>query len=116
MSHYKAFKSKKTESRYNAKAGKFNRRKLPAPIAVLYQLNIQTGRVNQGGYWVIRCPFHKGGAEQHPSLNLHQVNGNYLCHACGAKGGDILAFFRQVTGVNFVEAAKRLGAWGYDAE
>ena len=101
---------------FNARTdlGRFNKRKLPLPIAVLYMLNICTGRVNRHGYWIIRCPFHKNGTERTPSLNLHQVNGNFLCHACGTKGGDILAFYMQVTGDKFIDAAKQLGAWEYD--
>jgi len=31
--------------------------------------------------------------------------------ACGAKGGDILAFHMERYGFNFVEAVKALGAW-----
>lgn len=31
--------------------------------------------------------------------------------ACGARGGDVLAYEMAVHGIGFVEAAKRLGAW-----
>jgi len=31
--------------------------------------------------------------------------------ACGAKGGDVLAYEMHLTGAEFVEAAKALGAW-----
>jgi len=30
---------------------------------------------------------------------------------CGASGGDVLAFHMQVHGLEFVQAAKALGAW-----
>ena len=30
---------------------------------------------------------------------------------CGAKGGDVLAYYMAVHGVGFVDAAKALGAW-----
>jgi hypothetical protein len=89
----------------------FNRSALPMPIAVLTKLGIKPGKANQGGFWSLRCPFHKNGKELKPSLNLQQVQGYYRCHACGAKGGDILSFYMDVTGKHFVAAAYELGAW-----
>lgn len=94
--------------------GQFDRRKLPHPISILSKLGISPGRPNAAGYLVLRCPFHKNGTEKKPSLNLHLVNGNFRCHACGVSGGDILAFFMQMTGSSFVKAAKELGAWRYN--
>lgn len=92
----------------------FDRAKLPSPIAVLNMLRISAGRANRGGYFKLRCPFHKNGVERSPSLNVHQVEGHFLCHACNAKGGDILAFYMKVTGSSFTRAAKELGAWRYE--
>lgn len=31
-------------------------------------------------------------------MNLHKTSGHYRCHACGAKGSDILAFYMNITG------------------
>jgi DNA primase len=89
----------------------FNRYSLPMPIAVLAKLGIKPGKANRGGFWVLRCPFHKDGKETHPSLNLQQVQGYYRCHACGAKGGNILSFYMGMTGKRFVDAARELGVW-----
>ena len=101
-----------TTTTQNKKAkGKFNKTKLPCPIAVLNKLGITPGRANQAGFLKIRCPFHKNGAEKNPSLNLHQQDGYFKCHSCGAKGGDILAFFMKVTNMYFIDAAKALNAW-----
>lgn len=113
MSNFKSFC--KTNKIYHSRTegGHFNKRKLPMPIWVLDKLNIKTGRINNAGYWIIRCPFHKNGAEEHPSLNIHQVQGNFRCHACAAKGGDILAFYMQYTKKSFVESAKNLRSWEY---
>lgn len=92
--------------------GKFNREALPTPAVVLRKLSITlSSKVNPAGYWTLRCPFHKGGQEDHPSLNIHAANGHYKCHACGAKGGDTLAFYMAVTGKHFADAARDLGAW-----
>ncbi len=78
---------------------------------VLNQLGIHPGKTNSRGYWLLQCPFHKDGKELNPSFNLHHLESHYRCHACGAKGGDIIQFYRQVTGVSFKEAAIALGIW-----
>lgn len=54
------------------------------------------------------CPFHP---DTRPSLRVLLETGAFRCMACGARGGDVLAFYRLRHGVNFVEAAKALGAW-----
>lgn len=91
----------------------YNKMLLPTPIAVLQQLGLPFGKANFKGYLKLPCPFHKDGAEKNPSLNLHQINGHYRCHACGVKGGNILAFYMSITGKKFKTAAKELGAWEY---
>ncbi|MGD0465909.1 MAG: CHC2 zinc finger domain-containing protein [Gammaproteobacteria bacterium] len=91
--------------------GKFNKTKLPSPISVLNKLGITHDKATHAGFLKIRCPFHKNGAEKNPSLNLHQLDGYFKCHSCGAKGGDILAFFMKVTNMSFIDAAKVLNAW-----
>jgi CHC2-type zinc finger protein len=91
--------------------GRFNKAKMLYPIAVLDILGIKPGKANAGGYWKIRCPFHKNGQEKNPSLNIHQESGHFKCQACGAKGGDIIGLYRQITGATFIDAAKALGAW-----
>jgi DNA primase len=89
----------------------FNRSSLPMPIVALQRLGIKPGKANRGGFWILPCPFHKDGKEKNPSLHLQQVEGYYRCHACGAKGGDVLALYRAITGKSFRDAARELGAW-----
>jgi hypothetical protein len=55
-----------------------------------------------------RCGIH-GGARD--SLAVNVETGAWLCHACGASGGDVLDYHRASTGAGFVEAAQSLGAW-----
>ena len=63
------------------------------------------------GEWAsIRCPAHKAGAEAHPSLRVALTDGHFRCMACGAKGGDIIALHRLLTGCGFVQAVRELGA------
>ncbi len=62
-----------------------------------------------GGEWKSAlCPFH---ADTQPSLRANLASGGFRCMACGAHGGDVLAFHRQRYGLRFIEAAKALGAW-----
>jgi len=100
--------------KFAKRKGRFNKSKIASPEAVLALLGLIPKKVNRAGYFELCCPFHKGGKEKHPSLNVHSKDGNYKCHTCGKKGGDILAFYMEVTKENFVAAAKALDAWEYD--
>ena len=63
----------------------------------------------QGGPWrTVRCPFHD---DKHASLSINADTGGFLCHACGARGGDVLSFHMQRHGLDFKTAAQELGAW-----
>jgi len=93
--------------------GKFDRSLLPSPADVLQKLGIKPGKINAAGYFPILCPFHM---ENHPSCNIHSVTGHYRCHSCAAHGGDVLAFYQQVTGKSFSVAARDLKAWGNSHE
>lgn len=53
------------------------------------------------------CRLH-GGSD---SLRVNVAVGAWVCMACGAKGGDILAYHMQAHGLDFVDAARALGAW-----
>lgn len=35
------------------------------------------------------CPFHKGGAERHPSFWINRQNGSWGCFTCSEKGGNL---------------------------
>ena len=80
---------------------------LTSPSVVLDVLGIKY-KLSIAGLGV-HCPFHKGGKEHNPSLLMNTKYGHYKCFACGAKGGDVIAFYRAVTGAGFVEALKALG-------
>lgn len=63
------------------------------------------------GQWrTAACQFH-GGSD---SMRLNVATGGWCCMACGAKGGDVLAYHMQRHGFDFVQAAKELGAWVND--
>lgn len=63
--------------------------------------------------WVtVNCTFH---SETNPSMSVNLDTGGFVCHACGAKGGDIIAFEMQRYGLNFSEALTKLSLeWGLE--
>ena len=86
--------------------GKFVRQLLPSSLTYYESQGIN---LNGSGAWRDAiCPFHK---DTKPSLRINVEKGAYRCLACGAHGGDVLAFHQHKHGLNFVEACKQLGAW-----
>ena len=83
----------------------FNRDNLPDPSDYFEGV----GLVLKGpGKWkTTRCEFHDGS----DSMRVNTASGAWVCMACGAKGGDVLAYEMQSTGTEFMQAAKALGAW-----
>ncbi len=67
--------------------------------------------VGRGPWRTTSCAFH-GGSD---SMRLHLERGAFVCMACGAKGGDVLAYHMAAHALGFVEAAKALGAYHQDA-
>lgn len=86
--------------------GNFSRKDLPSSIQYYETHGI---KLKGSGAWRDAiCPFHK---DTKPSLRINVEKGAYRCMACGAHGGDVLAFHMHRHGLNFVEACKQLGAW-----
>jgi hypothetical protein len=85
--------------------GEFQRDRLPDP-ASYYESRGLTLK-GKGKWKTTSCSFH-GGSD---SMRVNTGDGGWVCMSCGAKGGDILAYEMQVTGAEFMEACKVLGAW-----
>ena len=84
----------------------FDRSLLPTP-AEYYSQEFPNMRIKSE--WVkVCCPFHD---DHNPSLGINMVSGHFRCHACGAKGHDVLAFQMQRYQQTFKQAAIALGAW-----
>lgn len=66
--------------------------------------------VGRGAWKTGPCQFHGGG----DSLRVNTKSGGWVCMACGVKGGDVLSYHMQMYGMEFVEAAKALGAYVED--
>jgi len=91
--------------------GRYNPRLLPNPHAILNRLNITFGKTNAYGYWTLHCPFHDKKKESKSTLRLHHIDGHYYCTLCGAEGENILGFYMESTGKNYLEATTTLKAW-----
>ena len=66
-----------------------------------------------GGTWTTTsCTFH-GGSD---SMRINLETGAWVCMSCGVKGGDVLAHHIQAHGLDFIDAAKALGAWRDDGK
>jgi putative DNA primase/helicase len=85
--------------------GEFRRDLLPDAETYFKQAGLVL--VGHGNQRQGPCPIH-GGSD---SLSVNLETGCFFCFACGAKGGDMLDFHRQVHDLGFVEAARELGAW-----
>lgn len=85
---------------------KFHRGLLPNPS---HYFRDQGLKINGYGEWKNAiCPFHP---DTKPSLRLRLDSGGFRCMACGEHGGDVLAFHMRLHGLDFITAAKELGAW-----
>lgn len=84
----------------------FDRERLPEPLGY-YESQGLTFRERKGRWRTTRCDFHQGS----DSMRVNTQTGAWVCMACGVHGGDVLAYEMQLTGAEFVDAAKALGAW-----
>lgn len=84
----------------------FDRRNLPDAVSYYESEGLKlTGR---GKWRTTECKVH-GGSD---SMRINTESGAFACMAgCGARGGDVLAYHMAQHGLEFVEAAKALGAW-----
>jgi phage/plasmid primase-like uncharacterized protein len=85
--------------------GEFRKDLVPSAVAYFEQQGLALvgrGKQRQGP-----CPIH-GGSD---SLSVNIETNCFYCFACGAKGGDMLDFHRQIHGLSFADAARDLGAW-----
>lgn len=81
---------------------------LPSPAEYLASWKL-IAKPSGGSSAAIRCPLHKAGGERNPSMVVNLLDGHFKCFACGAKGGDIVALHRLITGLPFRAAVRDLG-------
>ena len=85
---------------------RFKREVLPEPLSYFERIGLRL--IGRGAWRSGLCPFHD---DHNPSLRVNAETGAFRCMACGAKGGDVLAFHRLRHGLSFMQAARDLGAW-----
>lgn len=86
------------------------RNQLPDPCSYFEGQGL---KLTPRGKWrTTQCRFH-GGSD---SMRINSETGAWVCMSCGAKGGDVLAYEMATNGVEFVNAAKALGAWVDDGK
>lgn len=85
---------------------RFLRDRLPSPPIYFDSIGLKLH--GRGAWRSALCPFH---GDKQPSLRVQYAQGAFRCMACGAHGGDVLAFHRLRTGLGFADAARALGAW-----
>jgi DNA primase len=69
--------------------------------------------LGKGRKWVTTsCAFH-GGSD---SMRINLQSGCFVCMACGARGGDVIAYEMAVAGEGFIAAARKLGCWVDDGQ
>ena len=89
----------------------YQRDRLPDPIGYFEGQGL---KLTKRGKWrTTECRFHDGS----DSMRINTLSGAFVCMTgCGAKGGDVLAYEMAAHGVDFVTAAKALGAWVEDGK
>ena len=86
---------------------------LPEPVAYYSNQGLLLKGPKSGKWKTTCCHFH-GGSD---SMRINTINGAFVCMAgCGARGGDVLAYHMAAYGLDFIAAAKALGAWRDDGK
>lgn len=90
----------------------FVRDHLPDPVSYYENQGLQLKGPRMAPWRTAECRFH-GGSD---SMRIKVATGAFRCMACEAKGGDVLAFHMAMYGLDFIQAARALGAWSGDRE
>ena len=90
----------------------FERDRLPDVVSYFEGAGLTLAGPSRAKWKTAACTFH-GGSD---SLRINTTSGAWVCMACGAKGGDVLAYHQAAHGLEFVDAAKALGAWVEDGK
>lgn len=84
--------------------GEFVRDRLPDWVS--YAASNGLVLIGNGRWRTTSCPFH-GGSD---SMRVNSASGGWVCMACQEKGGDLLSFEMKLHGLEFLDAARKLGA------
>ena len=90
----------------------FNRDLLPDAASYFEAQGLKLAGPRNAKWKTTACQFH-GGSD---SMRVNTQSGGWCCMSCGESGGDVLAYSMKLNGLEFVEAAKQLGAWVDDGK
>ena len=85
----------------------FDRKLLPDPVSYFENQGLKLTGPRSAKWKTTACRFHDGS----DSMRVNTASGAWVCMSCGVKGGDVLAYELAVTGADFIEGAKAIGAW-----
>lgn len=85
--------------------GEFLRTNLPDALSYFEAEGLKLD--GRGKWRTTACQFH-GGSD---SMRINTETGAWVCMSCNVKGGDVLAHYMAAHGLDFIDAAKALGAW-----
>lgn len=90
--------------------GEFRRERLPDAVSYFESEGLT---LRGPGKWkTTRCDFH-GGSD---SLRINTESGGWVCMSCFEKGGNVLDYSMRLHGLDFVSAARQLGAYVDDGK
>lgn len=90
----------------------YDRTRLPDPVGYYEDQGLLLKGPRSAKWRTTRCEFH-GGSD---SMRVNVASGAFKCMACNVGGGDVLAYHMAAHGLEFVDAAKALGAWTDDGK
>ena len=90
----------------------FDRNLLPDTMSYFEAQGLKLAGPRSAKWKTTACQFH-GGSD---SMRVNTQSGGWCCMSCGESGGDVLAYHIKLHGLEFVEAAKQLGAWVDDGK
>lgn len=90
----------------------FDRHLMPDATAYFEAQGLKLAGPRNAKWKTTVCQFH-GGSD---SMRVNTQSGGWCCMSCGESGGDVLAYSMKLHGLEFVEAAKQLGAWVDDGK
>ncbi len=89
----------------------FDRNLLPDPTSYFEAEGLKLTGPPAAKWKTTHCYFHDGN-----SMRINVASGGWRCMNCDEHGGDVLAYHMQAHGLEFVDAAKALGAWVDDGK
>ena len=90
----------------------FKRNLMPETASYFEAQGLKLAGPSRAKWKTTACQFH-GGSD---SMRVNLQSGGWCCMSCGESGGDVLAYHLKMYGLEFVEAAKQLGAWVEDGD